>query len=405
MIKLQSLFCVLGVCLFPFSAAAQGWQFSAKVGITGPVEAGIFHHLDGAGRKHIALSDSSLAVTWEDDRTGDPQVYVATKTLTQDKFSTAIQVSTGAEAYEPAITALANDRFVIAWEQDGSVYTSLLQRQQLTKPLKLSLAIASQVSLTSMDQQVYAVWREEHASTWFLKVARINADNDQLQTLSVHPVEKETLKQPVLYPAIALGPAGLSVAWEDRRNGHTRLLFSHSNDAGVSFTGAEHLNEFYSNRNAYDKGSGVTRVSISALSEEDVLAAWMDKRRGGAGYGIFAAFGDEGGQSFGPNEKVHGKKGDTEPHYNPSTAGNAAGDFVVAWDDFRSGDSDIWLSTYNEDGEWSEDFAPPTAAGKGEQTHASVTMDAGGGLHLIWIERADPLSPSRLWYSLGLPAD
>jgi hypothetical protein len=129
----------------------------------------------------------------------------------------------------------------------------------------------------------------------------------------------------------------------------------------------------------------------------------MDKRRGGAGYGIFAALGSDGGENFGPNEKVHGEQGDRQPHYNPAVGGNLAGDFVVAWDDFRRGDSDIWLSHYNEDDEWSRDFSPPPASGAGEQSHPAVALDDRGGLHLLWIERADMDAPSRLWYSHGLP--
>jgi hypothetical protein len=129
----------------------------------------------------------------------------------------------------------------------------------------------------------------------------------------------------------------------------------------------------------------------------------MDKRRSGIGYGIFASMGAEGGENFGPNEKVHGEPGDQQPHYNPATAGNPAGDFVVAWDDFRRGNSDIWISSYNDDDEWSNDYTPEIASGSGEQSHPAIALDEQGNLHLLWMERSDLNAPSRLWYSLGLP--
>ncbi len=129
----------------------------------------------------------------------------------------------------------------------------------------------------------------------------------------------------------------------------------------------------------------------------------MDKRRGGKGYGIFAALGAEGGEAFGPNEKVHGEEGDAQPHYNPATAGNQDGDFTVAWDDFRRGNSDIWISSYNDDLEWSEDYAPPIASGAGEQSHPSIALDEQSNLHLLWIERGELNGPSKLWYSFGRP--
>jgi hypothetical protein len=205
----------------------------------------------------------------------------------------------------------------------------------------------------------------------------------------------------VQFPSIAVNEAGILVAWEDRRAGHTRLLVSHSTLAEPAFGEPRELNEYFSERNVYDKGSGVARVALAAFAADEIVAAWMDKRRGGAGYGIFAALGS--GETFGPNEKVHGAEGDLQPHYNPATAGNPAGDFVVAWDDFRRGDADIWLSAYGGDLVWSDDHAPPPASGPGEQTSPAIVLDASGALHLLWIERATTDAPSRLWYSLGKP--
>jgi len=401
MIRFLTLLCL--VLITQPSLASGRWDFTERVAPSDTAVASVFHHLDGAGRKHIAVSGDSIAVIWEDDHSSNPQVYVALKHRQQPQFSIALMISDGQEAYEPSIAALGNDQFVLAWEQDEAVYMRLLKHGKLLPAIKLSVATASHVSVAVSAQQLYASWREYQNRGWSLKVARIGLEESQLQLVFKQSVEEKSIKTPLLYPSIAVSPAGLCVAWEDRRQGHTRLLYSYSSDGGLNFTAPEHLNEYLSNRNVYDKGNGVTRVSITAFSDEEVLAAWMDKRRGTVGYGIYAALGDEAGLSFGPNEKVHSEKGDTQPHYNPATAGNRQGDFLVAWDDFRSGDSDIWLSAYNDDDEWSEDFAPPVASGPGEQTHASVALDENGGLHLLWLERDDPLSPTRLWYSHGRP--
>ena len=119
------------------------------------------------------------------------------------------------------------------------------------------------------------------------------------------------------------------------------------------------------------------------------------------GYGIFAALGGGGGMEFGPNERVHGEKGDELPHSNPSVAGNPEGLFVIAWDDYRQGSSDIWLSRYNDDMEWSADVSPSPASGAGEQTNSSIYLDDRGDLHLIWVERDRPGAPTRIWYAHG----
>ena len=392
---------LLGFCAGQ-SLAAEQWQFDERIAVGGSPAEGVFHHLDGAGRKHLAVSGRIIAAVWEDNHSGDPQVYIALASVGEKRFSDPILVSGGDEAYEPAIAALGENRFALAWEQDDAIHARLLDDGILRPSKKLGDSASSQVSLASRDGSAIAAWRERREGRWYLQVARLEeSSTGQLTADRTTSVEPQGTQTPVQFPSIAVNEAGLCVAWEDRRAGHTRLLVSYAPEPGAAFGPVNHLNEFFSNRNEYDKGSGVTRVSIASFGEDEVVAAWMDKRRGGAGYGIFAALGARGGDMFGPNEKVHGDEGDRQPHYNPATAGNTEGNFVVAWDDFRRGDSDIWLSGYNDDLEWSEDYSPPVASGAGEQSHPAIALDEDGGLHLLWIERADPNAPSRLWYSYG----
>ena len=380
--------------------ASERWTFDSRISVSGPPVDAVYHHLDGSGRKHIATSKESVAVIWEDNRSQAPQIYVTQKSLAQQNFPAALLVSNGDEAYEPTIDAVSGNRFVLAFEQDGAIFARVLTAEGLAEPARLSQAAASHVSIASLSDQVFASWRERDKGKWFVRVAALSITNDsRIVVESSRPIEADGLQTPVLFPAIAANDAGLCVAWEDRRAGHTRLLFSHSADSRMTFSEPQSLNEFLSNRNEYDRGNGVTRVSLATFGTDETLAAWMDKRRGGLGYGIFAALGD--GESFGPNEKVHGEEGDTQPHYNPATAGNQAGDFVVAWDDFRRGNSDIWISSYSEDLEWSQDYAPTAASGDGEQSHPAIALDEQHNLHLLWIERGQPDGPSRLWYSLG----
>ncbi len=391
----------LALALFLLSVPGHAdWRFDAPVALTPPPTAGLFPHLDGAGRRHVAVSGDSLAVVWEDNRSGDPQVYARIRPVDRGDFTPPRQLSTGSEAYEPAVAALGDGRFLVAWEQDASVYLSLLQAGGRSAPLELA-SDAGHVTVGATGDLAYVAWRERTDAGWFLRVARLAIDRDQPPRIaSSVTVEAEGLATPLQFPALAVAGDALCIAWEDRRAGHTRLLTSFSGDRAASFGPPLNLNEFFANRNQYDKGSGVTRVALASFAGDEILAAWMDKRRGGVGYGIYAALGAHG-DGFGPNERVHGAEGDRQPHYNPSVAGNAAGDFVVIWDDFRRGNSDLWFSRYGDDDSWGEDVAPPVASGPGEQSHPSATLDADGDLHLLWLERADPDAPGQLFYSRG----
>ena len=385
----------------PLAAGAQGWDFDAAISVTGEPVEGVFHHLDGAGRKHIAADADSVAVVWEDDRDGSPQIYLALKPRDAKRFSAALGISDGDEAFEPAIASLSAGRYGVAWEQDGEVHARLVVAGQPSAKLRLAPRGASHASLAAHGERLYASWREQHADGWRIRVASLRADDaNRLEIDALSAVEAAAVPAPIQFPSLAVNRAGICIAWEDRRAGHTRLLSSFAARLAAGFSPPRDLNEYFSGRNQYDMGSGVTRVALAGFGGDEVLAAWMDKRRSG-GYGIFAALGS--GDLFGPNEKVHGAEGDLLAHNNPAVAGNPAGDFAVAWDDYRRGDSDVWISNYAGDFEWSEDFAPPPASGPGEQSNVSIAMDADGVLHLLWLDRATVDAPGQLRYSRGVP--
>ncbi len=381
------------------AVAGPAWNFSEAIAVTDAPEVGVFHHLDSAGRKNIAVSGELVAITWEDNSSGKTRVYLASKKTVSPAFTNRLIISGDGDAYEPAITGLGDGRFLVVWEEDNRIWARSVVNSLPGAAIQLSTRPASQASAAGRHGQAYAVWREQEKQHPAIRISRLVVD--QKGTLNASkslPVESTDVNAPQLYPSIAVTSAGLVVAWEDRRAGHTRLLYSHSKE-DASFAAPEELNEYLSNRNAYDKGNGVTRVALAAFGTDEVLAVWMDKRRSNKGYGIYAAFGSEGGAYFGPNERVQGTQGDELPHYNPAVAGNSAGDFLVAWDDYRSGSSDIWLSRYTDELAWSEDFAVPPASGAGEQSSPSLAMDERGGVHLAWIERSAIGKPTQIWYT------
>lgn len=388
------------IITLPFKVFA-GWEIREKIAITGEAVKGTYHHLEGAGRKHIAVSGGRVAVLWEDDSSDAPQIYLALKYSADSNFKPPVKVSGGEEAYDPAISSLPGRRFVLVWEQDGVIYLNTHDGSKLGDPLRLSSnSLASHPSVETGNGQIYAVWREQQNSSWSLKVAWLTDSLKKSVNLRhIKTVESEKINTPVLYPSLASNEHGLYVAWEDRAAGHTRLKYSFSPDRAKSFSAPQLLNEFNSNRNKYDKGSGVTRVSLASFGDDEIVSAWMDKRQVGKGYGIYSSFGIDG--FFDLNEKIHGPVGDKLSHHNPATAGNSSGTMVVVWDDYRTGSSDIWVATFDEDGEWGENFSPSAASGSGEQSHASIALDESGAMHLVWVGREGPLSPSRLWYSYG----
>ena len=66
---------MLEVWLFAVSFEAfAGWQFGERIAVSGDAVEGTYHHLEGAGGKHISVSAGKVAVLWEDDSSGDPRI-------------------------------------------------------------------------------------------------------------------------------------------------------------------------------------------------------------------------------------------------------------------------------------------------------------------------------------------
>jgi len=103
---------------------------------------------------------------------------------------------------------------------------------------------------------------------------------------------------------------------------------------------------------------------------------------------------------------VQDELGDAAPQWHASVRGGKPG-FVAAWDDAREnwGDphetSDALLS-WRSDAGWSADLLVPLASGEGYQGSPTIALDPKGDLHLIWIERDDLSSPTRLRYMRGV---
>lgn len=392
------------LCL-PFTAvAALPWTFAESVTVVGAGDSGHYHHLDGAGRRHIAAGRSQLALVWEDDRSGAPQVYAAIKPLEAQSFGLEFRLSEGKEAYEPAVAALPGDRWLVAWEQDGAIVARLIDAQG-QGPLQILVPEGGRQVTLATDNvgRIAAVWVREQSGGQVVEAAELRLSERELVTevpaTAVAPIDDHPFQG---YPAASWAPDGrLALAWEDRRAGHTRLFHSWR-DPGRPFAAAIQLNEHSAPADTSGLGSGVMRVALAADDAGEVRAIWLDKRNPTSGYAVWGASSHDAGSSFGANQIVQDELGAVVPQWHAALAWGRPG-FVAAWDDTREawGDAaetgDVLLSWSTGDG-WSPDLLVPGASGDGYQGSPALTVDANGDLHLAWIERDDLASPTRLRY-------
>lgn len=381
--------------------AAPSWQFAEPVTISTSGEK-MFHHLESSGRRNIAVSGDTVAVTWEDDRDGTPRIYLSRKELGGAGFDDPIRLSGEGEAYEPSLAALGGGRFAVAWEEEARARLRLVSGGGAGPVITLPAGEAVQPSLLYADGELLLVAAEREKRYPRIVFHRFSIDGNKLNRSTGCAVDAAEPADAQLYPTLAVQQGATVVAWEDRRPGHTIIMASRSVDGEkCRFTKPQRisLRPADAGKMPYGRGHGVARVALAAYAQERIVAAWADKRDFREGYDIYASHWTPE-KGFVDNVRVQDEFGGVAQQWHATLAGDGEGRLLAAWDDGRDGDSNIMISWYEEGG-WSDDLPLPGADGAGEQVHPSITLDSEGNLHAAWIEREVVGGPTRLRYLFG----
>lgn len=384
--------------------AAQPWTFDEPSIEVAGTSAGVFHQMSSAGRRSLAVSDGTVAVVWDDEHAGTPRAYLALKDPNAGVFAPAIQISGEGDAFEPAVAALPDRRFAVAWEEDGRILVRLVTPEGLGPSAELSPK-GAQVSLDGSAGDLVAVWADRQTGTARIMTATLGRDGALGQTVKGRcPAEAAAPAADQLFPTAAQVGERLVVAWEDRRPGHTIIMATASAPGQpCSFDPPVRISEDPPGPVLpFGAGHGVARVAVAPYGADRLLAAWEDKRNFRHGYDVYAGhFGPDG---FGPNERVQDDFGELSAQWHVSVAGHSDGTLVAAWTDEREGQGDILLSWY-ADGAWSENLPLPGASGAEEQSHPSIALDDVGNLHAAWVTREAKGGPTNIQYRFGRRAD
>jgi hypothetical protein len=401
------------------AAPAGAFDFGERIGVTAAQGPKVFHHLVSAGRKHVAVAGGTVAVAWEDNRSGRPEVYVAFRQGDAPAFAAEQRVSTGGEAFEPALAALDGGRFLLAWEEGERIHLRTASPDGLGPVLTLDGPRGRQAAVAHAGAHGHLAWVAMEPAGPLLWHAPLAVDpaSGALSVAEARAVDPVAEHPYQAYPALAaLDDGGAVLVWEDRRFGHTRLFYSRRGPRG-GVAEPQVLNAYNAPKPAPGRGdeplrlgSGVMRPVLAVADR--LAAAWLDKRDPGGGYAVWGAVSRDGGASFGANEKIQDDSAGSHavPHWNVALAGHPGGLVVAAWDDAREAWSDpaetgdVFVS-WNTGTGWRGDRVVPVAAGPGRQSQPCVALDEQGGIHLVWVEQESAAGPTRLWYAHGvLPA-
>lgn len=361
--------------------AGAEWQFAAAVDVTGPRTA--FHHIEASGRQALAVSAGRVAVAWEDDRDGQPRCRLAIQAPGQAGFAELPAYGRG-ECYAPGIAALADGRFALTWEDEAGVAAALVADGRVGPATRLAEAGGQGALAWHPRLGLMAAWSQPDGRWRRIWLARLAIENGRLRRLPPRPADLMPGRDDQMYPALAATAAGYTLAWEDRRFGHTVIFASRSAD-GEAWLAPARVSQNHTGRaqgTDLGRGTGAMRPALAGHGE-GVTAVWLDKRDFLSGYDVYAATaGADGG--WGRNAKVQDSFGDAIAQWHAAAAGNARGDLAVAWDDDRDGSPDVWLA-WPKGEAYADNLA--AVAGPGPQSDPAIALDDQGHLHLAWVER------------------
>ena len=165
------------------------------------------------------------------------------------------------------------------------------------------------------------------------------------------------------------------IVWEDTRNDHTDIFAQRYDQDGQPLAGNFKVND--DDEDVYHQN-----VDIAVRPSGEFIITWQDKRNGNED--IFAQQYDKDGSALGPNFQVNDNT-DVTDQMSPSVAMDAQGNFVIAWEDRRCDERDIFAQRYDSQGlPVGNNFRVNDDIGNHYQWTPSVAMDGSGNFIICW---------------------
>jgi len=295
--------------------------------------------IDGSEQSHPDIDgdgNGNYVVTWIDQRSGYSfdiyaQIYLSDGTTLGDNFKVT-DVNENATQYNPSVAVDPNLNFVITW----------------------------------IDKR--------NAGEWDIYAQRFSNDGTALG--SNFKVSDDQSGEEQEDPAVSIDSSGnFVIVWSDERNGDWDIYAQR-----YLYDGTPIGNNFKIND---DIGTCLQFwPACSCKKNGDFIVSWVDKRYNDD-YDIYAQRFFADGSAIGSNVKVNHDGGDAR-QLRPDISIKDNGDYIIAWEDERNDNWDIYLQRYLSDGsEIGNNFFIEDTTDS-DQRNASIENDLPGNFVVSW---------------------
>jgi hypothetical protein len=143
--------------------------------------------------------------------------------------------------------------------------------------------------------------------------------------------------------------------------------------------------DFQVNENSIGSNPNQHNPAISADGNGDFCITWSDESYPSGD--IYAQRYSNDGTGLGSNFRVNDDQSNTGQHHHPSISADSSGNFIIAWEDTRNDNWDIYAQRYSSHGiAIDSNFIVNDDKGRRWQTDPSISVDRHGNFIIMWID-------------------
>jgi hypothetical protein len=338
--------------------------------------------MDGSG---------NFVITWEDQRNRNSDIYAQrynySATPQGSNFKVNDDLGTADQGY-PAIAVNASGNFVITWIDGRSgnddIYAQRYDSSGTPQSFNFMVnddagTITQWSPAIAMDDSGNFVitWQDERWVAFDIYAQRYDSSGNPMGPN--FRVNDDLLGYiNQRFPAIAMdGSGNFVITWEDARDGNVDIYAQRYDSSGTPQGSNFKVND--------DAGPSVQRYTAIAMDGSgNFVIAWEDERNGDDD--IYAQRYNSSATPLDSNFKVSDDAGAAIQWY-PAIAIDGSGNFVVTWEDYRNIGSapDIYAQRYNSSGNpLGSNFKVNADAGATSQEYPATAMDHSGNFVITW---------------------
>src|SRR6266446_1609018 len=290
-------------------------------------------------------SAGNIFIAWEDDSSGNLDVFFSRSTDGGTTFSAPIDLSAdAADSANPQVATDAAGNIFVVWENDTAGALGILFSRSIdggltfSAPVFLSMNMGGSVSpqmLVDLVGNINVVWEDDSVGTADISYSR--SANSGISFSIPKSLSRNVGNSVDAQIAVDLG-GNINVVWENNSPGNFDVFYSRSADNGTTFSIPKNLsNDLGHSRNP--------QIAVDSSGSVNVL--WADNVPPNFNTDVFFVRSNDGGATFSAVRNLSNNVGFSA---SPWLTVDAGGNVNVTWEDSTPGNRDIFFAQSTDGG-------------------------------------------------------